>query len=56
MARLNKAQRERLAQIDDQLQRLKSDYDKAYAAGEDYDDLELEMLVLEQERDELTSK
>lgn len=52
--RLSKSKQERVAQITDQLSLLKSDYNKAYAEGEDCSTIELEMLVLEQERDEIT--
>jgi hypothetical protein len=52
--RLTKTQRERVAVIDDQIRLLKSDYQKACAEGEDVSTIELEILVLEQERDEIT--
>jgi hypothetical protein len=54
--RLSKSKQERVAQITDQLSLLKSDFQKAYAENEDCSTIELEMLVLEQERDEITGE
>lgn len=66
MRRLNKTKRERLAVIEDQIAQLRRslrDYEMAALATDDeaedsdlgeIENLELEILVLEQERDELT--